>query len=335
MAIINQNQPNNQQNGQQPNTNVNNRVYQPQGTGFVNLQSLINNSNASGLGNALGQGVSNTANKTAGNIQQGEQQFQNQYNQANQSLNNQQNQATGVLNKVNTNAQDINPNDISSYQGYLNANYAGPTSIQNQQGLQNQQANAQQNAGLLSSQGGQAELLRSYINQPGYTNANQNLDSVLLGSKPIQNNLQQARQQALQTLSGNNINNLIGLNQTNVSQAQQNLQNQQQGVSNQANTIGTNEQTALQNALTGIQAKDTAATNQYNQLIGGNLSSLNALDVGGNATPAQLNVLNAYKQNGLDYSPFITNTAGQNLTLNGVANANDLGKIECIVSVNW
>lgn len=271
--------------GAQPNAPGATNPAQKIGTGYVNLQNYVNANNPTQLGNTIANNVSNSANNAVKNLNTSQTQYNTQAGQVQNALMGQQTNAQNALNQIinapstTTYSTDANGNPVQSltsptgasqYNNYLNATYQGPSSLSNTTQLQNQATNAQQQANLLGSQGGQQQLLRSFVNQPGYNYNLQNLDSVLLGSNQgVQNQLQGAKTQALQKLSANNVNNVNNVDAQQAALAAQGLQTNQQAL----NTQGQNATTGINNAInTQLQnLENTSNTNQnnYNAIASG------------------------------------------------------------------
>ena len=315
-----------------------------QGTGYTNLQSILNANNGSALGQNLTNNVNQNVASTVGNIQGANNQFgqqtsaeQNRISQLQGGAQNALNQVINAPGTTQANANLVNPNDVSAYTNYNNTSYQGPQGISNLSGLQNQQTNSQNYAGLLGSQGGQQQLLRTFVNQPNYTNSEQNLDSLILGTQPIQNNLKQARSQALQQLSQNNVNNL---NTSAQQQAQLNAQalgqGQQQLQQQTANTTqGINS--AIQSQLAGLRGITKQQTDEYNNLNTGNYNA--AVDANGNPilSPQQVAILTsqAAKSGLINPQSYFsqTNGGGYDLTNAGAANNTQAAQLAALAQL--
>lgn len=213
---------------QDPGLQLNSTGQRQQGTGFTNINKILNAGSGAGqqLGNAIGAGVSNQAQGFSNNLSQAQNNFNTQAGQNTYGANDQSN-VTNTINSIigpgstqqsaltagqNANAQQ--------FQNYINGQYNGPTQLGSTQQLQNQAMNVQQLGQATQSQGGQQGLLQQFAGKGQYTAGEQGLDSALLGIQG-QQGLQQARsattgiqqqlgnattqaQQAAQTAQGTN-----------------------------------------------------------------------------------------------------------------------------------
>lgn len=308
---------------------------QPKGTGYINLSSFLNANNGGALGNTLGNTVMNNVNSTTGANQTAQNQFSQQYGNAQNNLNGLQNGAQTALNQIiNTdpnaayNATPFTQDQVNNWNNYQNASYQGPQGINNFNDLLNRQNQTSQFANLLGDTAGQRQLLNSLSNKGGnYTNTDQSLDALFLGSKPIQQNLQQIRSQALNQLANNDINAFNNLDQMSAQNAQNNLlQNQQNlisGAQNQVRSI----QTDLNNKLASMQSTSQVAMNTSNAWAANDFSGL---------TPAQQAVVAAAQKYGwANPTSYEQYTGPVNQTLAGVASnqqANQLAGLQQLLA---
>lgn len=251
MAI---NDPNQQQNQtSQPN--------QPRqlGTGFTNLQNIMQANTGNKLGQAVGGGIQQTGQQASNALQSGVQDFNTQ-SQANALGTQAQKQdVQDTLNNVgNLNSTQQQTAD-TNFAKYRAGQYGGPTNISNISNIQNQAANAQQQGQEVGSAGGRQALLQQYAAKPGssYGSGAQNLDSLLLGATGGQQ-LQQARQ----ATSG--LNNQVNAAQTTAQSQAQQLQNQAQGFGKQVTGQVQGAQSAIYNPAQQ-QAQQANITEQQNQ----------------------------------------------------------------------
>jgi hypothetical protein len=260
------------------------------GTGFTNIQKLIGANTNNQLGNAVGQGVQNTAQNAQNNINQAQNDFTTQSNAANQNtqanrdyINNTyqgiQAQA-GVPGAVNPTAGN-NPNytpsqdDTTKFQTFNSGQYTGPTQMAGVEGLQSQAQDVNNLQGSLNSQEGRQGLLQRFVGNNGqYTQGEQNLDAMLLGQTGGQQ-LNQARLAAQQLPD---LNNLQAAN----AGAVQTLQNQAKDLANYTQSGAKSSGAAIQQALNNQAAtQNTANDVKYNSLMSDLQSGkLNADDAG-------------------------------------------------------
>lgn len=331
----------NQANGGQPAA----RPVRKTGTGYTNLQSLLGANNASQLGNTLSQNVANNVNKTVGNIQGAENQFKQGTQQEQGRISGLQTNAQNALNQI-VNAPStasysvdangnpvqslVNNQDVQNYSGYLGAKYQGPNDLSNSANLQNQQATSGQYAKLLGSQPGQQQLLRTFVNNPNYTNAQQSLDSLLLGKQDIQSGLKNARAQALQKLSSNNVSDLSNQAQQQARQQQASLGQQQQGLQTNTQGAATNINQALSDRLKQLTDQSSAQNAVYGQLAQNNFG---AVDANGQSilTPQQKSVAEAYLKNNVENpQDFFQYSGPQNLSQSGVASQQQAAQLAAL-----
>ena len=299
MAINDPNQP--QQTSNQP---------RQLGTGFTNLQNIMQ----ANTGNKLGQAVS-------GGIQQTGQQVSSQLdpNNPNSAVGqfNKQSQANAMgtqsqkqdVQNTLTNIGNLDPTQQqtanANFANYRSGQYTGPTDIANISNIQNQAQNAQQQGQEVGTAGGRQALLQQYAANPGssYGSGAQNLDSLLLGSTGGKQ-LQQARQ----SVSG--LNNQVNAAQTTAQQQGQQLTNQAQGFGQQVTGQVQGAQSAIMNQANSDATKANAAnqlayTNEQKAIQAaqsGNLSTtaLQALDLTSGQRTYGVNVGQylGYDQNG-------------------------------------
>lgn len=237
------------------------------GTGFTNLQNIMQANTGNKLGEAVGGGIQQAGQQAKNSLQSGVQDFNTQ-SQAN-ALGTQAQKEN--VQDVLGNAGNVTDQNVSDFAKYRSGEYTGPSNINNISGIQNQAQNAQQQGQAVGTAGGRQTLLQQYAANPGssYGSGQKNLDSLILGSTGGQQ-LQQARQ----SVSGLN-NQVNSAQNTAQSQAQQ-LQNQAKGFgqqvtqqvqgaqsnilnpaqqqAQQANIAEQQRQTNEQNAVQGAQA---------------------------------------------------------------------------------
>lgn len=220
-----------QQPGQQPQFQTDTIGRRQQGTGFTNINRILEAGKGSGqqLGQAIGQGIG----QQAGQFQQGLTQAQQQFGQGvQQNTYNTDANSTAVKNAI-TNImtpgqQQGDTANAQQFQQYISGNYTGPQQLSNTDQLGLKAANLQALGGATQNNYGRQGLLQQFVGKGQYTSGQQNLDNLLLGQPGSQNSLQQVRQQT------NNVGQQLSQAET---QAQQQAQ-----------------QATLQNKLFGQQA---------------------------------------------------------------------------------
>lgn len=263
---------------QDPGLQTNAQGQRQQGTGFTNINKILNAGQGAGqqLGQAIGQGVGQQASQFQTGLGQSQQQFgqgvgQNTYGDQDQQ------KITDTINSITSPGQtaagaqkagaDAN---AQQFQQYLAGGYSGPQQLSNTEQLGRQATNLQQLGQATQSQGGQQGLLQQFVGKGQYTQGQQGLDALLLGQQG-QQGLQQARTQASGAGS-----------QLNQAQTQAALQAKQAALQNQA--FGQQALGQLTGAIGGIDttaqqaAQQATAANQaqalQNQTLAGNLQSI-------------------------------------------------------------
>lgn len=292
----------------------------PKGSGYTNIQKIIQANQGNTLGQTVGQGIQQAGQQTSQNVNQQQQNFnqqtaQNQFNTAGN-----QNLVQSVLNNPGQYGQAGNQQG-QQFQNLISGQYQGPQGLANAQQLQNQAQNVQQLNQATGTSGGRVGLLQQFVGNPQYTSGQANLDNLLLGQTGGKA-LAQARQ-ATATV-GNQVNNAI-----NGAQAQAAQQGQQ------ANAFGQGVQNALgqqvQNINSGLQNQaqqaNTQANTQYQQMLkdaqSGNLTqqeaSLLGLTQGEQVTGNVLQGIGSY----LQQNP-------QQATAQNVANAQNYASLDAL-----
>lgn len=245
-----------------------------QGTGYLNLNTLMNANQGNKLGSTVAGGIEQTGQQASNALQQGQQTF-NQQSQANALGTQAQQQyvqntlgnlgigGNGQPNANPTNVQGPSASDIANFQQYEQGQYAGPTNIANISSIQNQAQNAQQQGQQTSTSGGRQALLQQYAANPGtaYNQGEQSLDTTLLGATGG-NQLNQARQ----AVSG--LTNQVNSAQAQAQQQAAQLQNQAQGFGQAVTGQVTNASNQLYGAgQSQAQADNTANAQGLNSVL--------------------------------------------------------------------
>lgn len=226
------------------------------GTGFTNLNQYMNASQGNQLGAKVAGGVTNAANQASGNLQNAQNQFntQSQANNLNTAAN--QQEVANTINQANA-GQDVNQQAVQDFAKFRLGQYAGPTTLQNQDQLVNQAQNAQTLGGLSSTAAGRQALLQRYVGGNGYSQGDQQLDNLLLGQgSNAQLNAARAKTQNLGSQAQNAANT--------AAQQAQYYGNQAQAFGNQTkNTLNTN----LTNESSALSSQATQANNARDTMV--------------------------------------------------------------------
>lgn len=206
-----------------------------QGTGFTNLQSIMQANQGNRLGQAVGSGIKQTGEKVKQGLQTGQQEFQTKA-QANQLGT--QAQRENVENVLKDPTQ-ANEGDVSNFAKYRSGQYTGPQNIGNIDTLKQQAGQAEQQGQAIGSEGGRQSLLQRYAAGPGQYNAGaQRLDNLLLGTTGTKD-LQAARR------------SVSGLN-TQITGAEQAAQQTAQQLGQQAKGFGEQVTGKLKSGISNI-----------------------------------------------------------------------------------
>lgn len=178
--------PGNQENPGAPSSNQTSfNPNQQKGSGYTNIQKIVQANQGNRLGQAVGSGIQQAGQQTRSNLGQQQQQFQQQsaQNQANSAGN--QQLVSNVLQNADqydpTNQTNPNAQQTSQFQKLISGTYQGPQGLANTQQLQNQAQDVGQMAQSLNTAGGRVGLLQRFVGNPQYTGGQQSLDTLLLG----------------------------------------------------------------------------------------------------------------------------------------------------------
>lgn len=281
----------NQNQSMNPSQDPNSAQNRQRGTGFVNINKIINANQGAGqkMGQTIGNSLSNQAGQVRQGIQQGQNQFQAGMQQGSTGANQAIQQGQALTQGANESATDYanrlaqqDSNALGTQGKALQtAAYTGPQGLQNSNQIQANAATASALGRLGTTGAGQAQLLSSQVAQRGnYGQGQSALDQLLLG---------QGGQGAIQRGSASLAN--IG-NQA--SNAVMNAQNQASATGSAINANKTNALQAIQNQLSGTG--DTG-TKGFTQLAKEQAASTNK-----NAQRLQ-ELLNGKNAQGADITP--------------------------------
>ncbi len=172
--------------GQQPSSN------KPKGTGFTNVNTILNANQGNQLGKTIQSGITNTAQGVKQDINNA----QNEFNTGVQANTFGSDDNSNVQNIVQNASglqagQSVDPNQLSQFQKYTAGGFGGPTSLQNADFLQGQAQQAEQLGQQVGTSGGQQNLLQRFVGNNQYGQGQKTLDQLLLGQD--QNSLNQAQ----------------------------------------------------------------------------------------------------------------------------------------------
>lgn len=154
-----------------------------QGTGFTNLQKVMQANTGNRLGQAVGQGITKTGEQTKQGLQEAQSQFKTQAEGGRLDTAENKERVENVLG----NAGAATDEDVSKFGQFRAGQYAGPQNLQNIENLKGQAQEAQQLGQAAGSQSGRTGLLQRFVAAPGqYGSGQQKLDSLLLGASGAQ-----------------------------------------------------------------------------------------------------------------------------------------------------
>lgn len=232
-----------------------------QGSGFTNLNRVVQANQQNRLGNTVQQGFNNVAADTSNNIQKGRQDFQQQTANAMQPYQG----GSEFINQTIANPTDINSNSgtLNRFRQIASGQYAGPQNLSNQQALSGNVQNVQSLANMTNNPGGREALLQTFIQNPNYSGGQRQLDSLLLGST---GGKQLASLKGVAAQTGRQFSNA---QQEATGQAQANQQlatDLGQQANSQLMTEQQNQDTALQAQLANTQQSEIDKKSQLDAL---------------------------------------------------------------------
>jgi hypothetical protein len=162
--------------------NLNNpRKEKEKGSGFTNIQKVIDANKGNRLGSAVSSNLTEMGQKTQQAVNNAVDRFGQQMEQG--ALGEKQKQEReNVLNKVEQ-GQAIDDKDIQSFSRFRQGQYTGPRGIENKEQLLEQADRGQAIAGSVGTQQGRQGLLQQFSSSPKYTRGTLRTDAMLLGQE--------------------------------------------------------------------------------------------------------------------------------------------------------
>jgi len=240
-----------------------NQIGQPQekrqGSGFTNLQRIMQANQGNRLGSTVGQGIQQAGEQTRQGLGQAQEQFKQQSEAG--RLDTQQNKER--VENVLKDPTQATGEDINQFARFRAGQYGGPQTLTNIQNLQGQAQEAQNLGQAASSQAGRQGLLQRFAAAPGqYGSGQQRLDTLLLGTTGAQP-LREARRSVSglgQQVAG------AGEAAQNVAQQYQNLaRGFGQDVTQRTGAMETEAQTAAEQRAAEANKADEALRQQVEQ----------------------------------------------------------------------
>ena len=162
----------------------NNPQERRQGTGFTNLNRILDANKQNVLGQTIGGGIQQQAQGVRSGLNEQTQQFQQDAASARVGTDENRQLTQDVLGRFNSQSgfSGVQEPEIQKFQ-QIQAGYLGPMGLSQEKlgQLQGKAQTAQQLGQATRSAGGKDELLRQFVGGQGYTQGKQRLDSTLLG----------------------------------------------------------------------------------------------------------------------------------------------------------
>lgn len=251
---------------------IDNNAKQPSsGTGFTNLQRVLNANQNNRLGSTINSGVSNVVGQANTNLNQAQNQFSDQSKKGTVGTDQDKQYVSNTLADP-TKAQQTDYDQFAKFR----QGYTGPKGLQSDT-LQGQQQELNSLGGLTQSSGGRQALLQRFVGSPQYNQGQQRLDTTLLGQTGG-NNLNQLRRQTQQANQNINQGFDTASNQANL------LKNQSAGFGQDVTNQLTGVQTAQNTDLTNRAAQYTTEEQALHDMLSNFLSPVKKVDTpsGGN-----------------------------------------------------
>jgi hypothetical protein len=289
-----------------------------QGSGFTNLQNIMQANVGNRLGSAVGQGIQKAGEQTKQGLTQAQDQFKQQSEAGRLDTDENKQKVSTVL----EHPENANDQDFNQFDQFRAGQYSGPQDLSNVNDLRGQAQEAQQLSKATSSQEGRQGLLQRYAAGPGsYGSGQQRLDTLLLGASGGQQ-LKDARR----SVSG------IGQQVAGASQGAQGVAQQYknlaqgfgQDVTNQTTTLAQQAQKAAEDKAAAANAADAAMRSKTEQDLANlqqNNFSQDQLDALGLKSGQML-----YGLNPADYAKYQGNDALNQAGLESVTSQDDYQK---------
>ena len=308
--------------GQQQSTIKSFNPNSQRGTGYTNIQRLVQANSGNKLGQAVGGGIQQVGQQTKQQLNQAQQQFQQQaqQNQFNTAQNQQltQNVLQDPTQYTQFGLNTPESQQASQFQRLISGQYQGPQTLQNADQLQAQTQDATQLGQAIGSQAGRIGLLQRFVGTPQYKQGQQTLDALLLGQTGSPQ-LAAAKRSALgiQAQTGNALAGAQAIGQQFTNEAQEFGKNLQ----GQVGQSVTDQDARLQQQATELQAqRDKDLENVRQQFSSGQLSSDMA---------AQLGINEGQKTYGIDANAFL-NPSAIKASAQNVASEQDYARLNAL-----
>lgn len=309
------------------NSNLQTRKPNQLGTGYTNIQRILQANKSNQLGSTVAQGVQQAGQAARGSINQAGQAFATEVDKERARQDQEKQRAQRVIGDV-TKATD---DDVASFEAIRSGQSKGPTGVSNAEELRSKAGEAESLGQAAGSEAGRFGLLQRYVGGgKQYTGGQQRMDALLLG----QTGGQQLRQARKSTL---------GLGDQ---QATQEMASKEVGktLQNKAQNLKEETVSGLGRAVTDY---DAAMQAQLDNKIAGRQSLINSITGTGLQGPVELDektlkdlsdATGGYLTEGkslmnVDLSPFIKANL-LNASKQGAQNTDDLKRAQMIAKLS-
>lgn len=171
---------------------------QKKGSGFVNLNRILDANANNRLGQAIGTGIKSGAEQVKGDIGQLKTGFESESQKQNLASDVNKQAASQALMNIGAGNTNVSDDTTKQFGTFLAGQYAGPTELDASKTAQvGARANEIQGFGqALGSQGDKTKVLQAFVGQGPYSAGQQRLDASLLGKGPNVQQLKEAQQQS-------------------------------------------------------------------------------------------------------------------------------------------
>ena len=237
---------------------------QKKGSGFVNLNKILQANAGNQLGQTVSQGINQGTQKVQSDLGQIQSQFQSDAEKNNLASDQNKQAVSDALNNIAGGQPNITDEQTKQFGTFLSGQYAGPKGLDESKTAQ-VGARAQEVQGFgqaLSSGGDKTRVLQAFAGKGPYSAGQTRLDSLLLGKGPnAKEQLDQARQ------GSKNLVSKVGAAQDTANQVGQLRTTQARDFGQQTGEQLKTQEKAINSdigqALTKAQADKQAALNRY------------------------------------------------------------------------
>jgi len=171
---------------------------QKKGTGFVNLQQILQANRGGRLAPTVTSGIKGQLQSGQQQLGQAQQQFQTKLGEEQRGLKQTGEEVGSTLQKLDVDAPQVSSEEEQKFKLLRDATYKGPQGLKDEESLKRQQMSAAEAAELSRSREGRQELIRQYSQispSQQYTQTRRSLDEILSG-KALAPQLRGIRRQA-------------------------------------------------------------------------------------------------------------------------------------------